>query len=117
MSYKEYLLSELSNITCCFGGCNYYWSMSAYDLLIFTLGSFVLISFLLFYYNRIPKSNISHKDIENPIFQSSDILLHSNSAATSFVIAEDKTSTLVKILAFVLILCVAFTPFHEFLGI
>ena len=98
----------------CFGYEN---EPNGYYLLMFGLGSFVLISFLLFYYNRIPKSNISHKDIENPIFQSSDILLHSNSAATSFVIAEDKTSTWVKVLAFVLILCVAFTPFHEFLGI
>ena len=114
MSYKEYLLSGIS---CCFGGCYNYFTLSAYDLLMFGLGSIVLISILFFYYNRIPKSNISIDKLETPIYPTKDILLNLNSAETGFVIAESKTSTWVKVLAFVLILCVAFTPFQEFLGI
>ena len=160
--------------------------LSGNDLFIFALGSIVFISILLFYYDRIPKSNFKENDthieyktsrwrklllylliiiptvtllieffnfgnlftdfdifslitlvtlilylsitpeikkvikrpkLDNPIYQQKDILLNSNSIETNFVIAESKTSTWVKVLAFVLILCVAFTPFQEFLGI
>lgn len=91
--------------------------LSAYDLLMFTLGSFMVISILLFYYNRIPKSNLSKREQGNPIYQSIDILLQSNSAETNFVIAERTTSTWVKVVAFIIIISIAFTPFQEFLGI
>jgi hypothetical protein len=116
MSYKEFLLSDLSSITCCVGGCDYYWSMSAYDLLIFALGSFIVISILLFYYNRIPKSNSPKNELQTPIYQSKDILLQSNSSEINFVIAEKTTSTWVKIFAAIMIIIVAFTPLHELLG-
>lgn len=91
--------------------------LSAYDLLIFALGSFVIISILLFYYNRIPKSNTQKSSLDSPIYQTKDILLQSNSADANFVIAKSITSTWVKVLAFVLILIFAFTPFQDFLAL
>ena len=118
MTYKEYLISGLSDITCCFGGCNnYYWSMSAFHLLMFALGSFAMIFILSFIYNKIPKSNSSINELSNPIYQSKDILLQSKSNDVSFVFAEKKTSTFVKFFAFVLITIVVFTPLQEFLGL
>lgn len=114
MTYKEYLSSGLSDITCCFGGCNnYYWSMSAYDLLIFALGSFVIISFLLFYYKRIPKSNHSITELDNPIYQTKDILLQSSSSDANFMITQNTTSAWVKILAFALIAFVVIIPVDQ----
>lgn len=111
MTYKEYLLS---GITCCFGGCNnYYWSMSAYDLLIFALGSFVIISLLLFYYKRIPKSNNPIIELDNPIYQTKDILLQSSSIDANFMITQSTTSAWVKILAFVLIAFVVIIPVDQ----
>ena len=91
--------------------------LSAYDLMMFSLGSFVLISFLLFYYNRIPKSNPTKSNLDNPIYQTKDILLQSNAADANFVIAERTTSAWAKVLVIVLILYIAFTPFQEFLGL
>ena len=106
--------NELSGLLC---SPYYFNELSAFDLSMFALGSFVIICILNLYYNKIPRSNSSINELNNPIYQSKDILLQSNSQDVSFVIAESKTSTWVKVLAFVLILCVAFTPFQEFLGI
>lgn len=115
MTYKEYLLS---GITCCFGGCNYfYWSMSAYDLLMFGLGSFVIISFLLFYYNRIPKSNNPISELDNSIYQTKDILLQSSSSDANFIMTQSTTSAWVKILAFVLIAFVVIIPVDQLFSI
>jgi len=85
------------------------------QLLMFTLGSFVIISMLLLYYNRIPKSNHPISELDNPIYETKDILLQSNSADVSFVLAEKSTSTLIKVFAFVLILLMVFTPFQDFI--
>ncbi len=167
----------------CFGYQN---DPNGYDLFMFGLGSFVVISILFFYYNKIPKSKFEENDMEierkvsrlpklilylliiipsiiilvdffnfgnlfkdfdvfmliflttmvlylnispeikkivykpqldNPIYQTKDILLQSNSADATFVIAERKMATWVKVLVFFLILIFAFTPFQEFLGI
>lgn len=186
MTYKEYLFSGLSDITCCFGGCYNYWSMSAFDLLMFGLGSFILISILLFYYSKIPKSNFIDGDnrterktsrlpimlayllviipsiilsvdffnygnifsmfdtivlisittlivysnitpeikkrikisyLNNPIYQTKDILLQSNSLNVNFIIADKTTSTWVKVIIFIMIVVISFTPLYQLLGI
>jgi len=106
---KSYLL-----VINCFPN-SFQQQLSAYDLLIFALGSLVLISFLNFYYNKIPKSNTQKSSLDSPIYQTKDILLQSNSSDANFVIAKSITSTWVKLLAFVLILIFAFTPFQDFL--
>lgn len=89
--------------------------LTAYDLLMFSFGSFVVISFLLFYYQKIPKNNSPKSKLDHPLYQSNDILLQSNSTDVSFKIAERKTSSLVTVLACILILLIAFTPFQDFL--
>ena len=96
----------------CFGYQN---EPNGFDLLMFALGSFVLISFLVFYYDRIPKSNKSKTELDTPIYQTKDIFLESNSANASFVLAEKSTSTWIKVFAFVLILLMVFTPFQDFI--
>ena len=94
----------------------YEFGLDLIGLLLFGIGSFVLISMLLFYYNRIPKSNSPKNELQTPIYQSKDILLQSNSSEINFVIAEKTTSTWVKIFAAIMIIIVAFTPLHELLG-
>lgn len=111
MGEENGLLSLING--CCFGGCYGYKTISAYDLLLFTLGSFVLISILLFYYNRIPKSNSSKSEFENPIYQSKDILLQSNNVDANFLITEKTTSTWVKFLVYILIVFVVIVPVNE----
>ncbi|ARV15637.1 hypothetical protein [Polaribacter sp. SA4-12] len=101
----------------CFGPYPFGYYPTAYDLLMFTLGSFVIISMLLFYYNRIPKSNDTISELDCPIYHSKDILLQSNSNDVSFFIDKKTTSTWVKILAFFLIIFMVFTSFQEFLGL
>jgi hypothetical protein len=85
------------------------------QLLLFALGSFVIISMLLLYYSKIPESTHPISELDNPIYQTKDILLQSNSADASFVMPETKTSVLVKIVTFILIVFLALTPFQEFL--
>lgn len=92
-------------------------TLSGYDLLMFALGSFVLISILLFYYNRIPKSYLPKEIIESPIYQSKDILLQENSIEGNYLIAEKTTSTWVKAVIYLVIAIVIFTPFYELIGV
>ncbi|WP_439129028.1 hypothetical protein [Polaribacter sp.] len=80
---------------------------------------FILISLvtLILYLNNTSEANISSKfnlsknfSLDNPIYQTKDIILQSNSADANFIIAAKKTSTWTKILAFILIDIVAVTP-------
>ena len=96
----------------CFGYQN---ESNGYDLLMFAFGSFVIISMLLFYYSKLPKSNHLITELDNPIYQTKDILLQSNSNDINFSFTEKTTSTWVKILAFIIIIFIATTPFQEFL--
>jgi hypothetical protein len=158
----------------------------AYDLLMFGVGSFVVISLLLWYYSKIPKSNFKENDIqieirtsrwpkllayllfiipaiilfielfnfgnlftyfdvfmlsslvslllylnitpevkkivkrkilENPIYQTRDILLQSSSSDANFMITQSTTSAWVKILTFVLIAFVVIIPVDQLFGV
>jgi hypothetical protein len=109
MTYKEYLFSGISS---CWGPCPKY-TISTYDLLMFTLGSFVVISILNFYYSRIPKSNNSISEFDTPIYQTQDILLQSNSNNANLISTQDTTSTWAKIVVFVLITFVVIIPVDQ----
>lgn len=88
-----------------------------FDLLMFALGSFVVISILLLYYNKIPKSNNSKTKFDNPLYQFKDILLQSNNLDANFILAEKTTSTFTKTLVYIMILIVAFTPLYQLFGV
>ncbi len=92
--------------------------MTAYDLLMFSVGSFVVISFLLMYYDILSRKSNNRNQIElsNPIYQSSDILLQSKNNDASFVIAKKSTSTFVKIIVFILVLYILFNPLNQYLN-
>ena len=90
---------------------------NAFDLLMFSLGSFLVISILLFYYNRIPKSNDSISELDNTIYQTKDVLLQSNSNNTNLIITQSTTSTWVKVLAFILIAFVVIIPVDQLFGV
>ncbi|MFT6698982.1 MAG: hypothetical protein ACJAVD_000468 [Porticoccaceae bacterium] len=90
--------------------------LSAYDLLIFTLGSLFFISILLLYYNKIPKSNFSITELEHPIYKTKDIFLQSSSNDANFIITQSSTSTCVKISAFLLIAFVVIIPVDQLFG-
>ena len=169
----------------CFGNYSLFErGLNGMELLGFTIISLILISFLLWYYTKIPKSNFKENEIQvektsrypkllqyllitipctilffeffnfvnlftildmimlgflttlmlylsitpqiiklvkrpkldNPIYQSTDIILQSNSNDANFIIAKKTTSTWVRILTFILIVFVIATPFQEFLG-
>ena len=86
---------------------------NAYNLLMFSLGALVLISFLVFYYNKIPKSNHTITALDNPIYQTQDILLQSNSNNANLISTQDTTSTWAKIVVFVLITFVVIIPVDQ----
>jgi len=90
---------------------------TSFDLLMFALGSFIIISILLLYYNKIPKSNNNKSELDNPIYQSKDILLQLNNLEANFIIAEKTTSTCTKTLVYIMILIVVFTPLYQLFGV
>lgn len=90
--------------------------LSFFDLLIFTVGSIVVISILLIYYNRIPKSTKQISKLENPIYQSKDILLQSKIEDANYLTTEKSTSLWVKALIYIMIGIVVFTPLYKLLG-
>jgi hypothetical protein len=100
---------------CSFVTCGYEPAISAFDLFLFTLGSLLIVSILLLYYNKIPKNTTASNTLDNPVYQSTDILLQSNYNEASFVIAKKPTSIFVKFLVYILILYVVITPFNQFL--
>jgi hypothetical protein len=83
------------------------------QLLMFSLGSFVIISILLLYYNKIPKSNHPITELDNPIYKTQDILLQSNSNNTNLMITQNTTSYWVKVLVFILIAFVVMIPIDQ----
>lgn len=95
----------------------YEYGLDFAALVLFSFGSFMVISILLFYYSKIPKSNSSKSEIQTPIYQSKDILLQSNQVDANFLIAEKTTSTWVKGFVFVLIFLVVVTPLYQLLGV
>ncbi|WBX76842.1 hypothetical protein PG911_00870 [Tenacibaculum ovolyticum] len=92
-------------------------SLSFCDLLCFGLGSFVLVSILSWYYNRIHKSNHSINDVERSIYQSKDILLQDYKVETEYAPIGQTTSVWVKTIVYILVLLVAITPLFELLGL
>ena len=95
------------------GPCPFGYNPNAYDLLMFASGSIAVISLLMLYYNKIPKTNRSKSVLDNPIYQTKDILLHSNSRDNNFIITQKTTSAWVKILVFVLITLVVIIPLDQ----
>jgi len=89
---------------------------NAFDLLVFSIGSFILISILSLLYKKIPKSTASLIELENPIYKSKDILLQqSNFDIDNFPIGK-ATSNLTRIVIFILIALVAIIPLYQLFG-
>lgn len=95
----------------------YEYGLDLVALLLFSLGSFLVISILVFYYNRIPKSNQPKSKFQNPIYQSKDILLQQNSINGNYLMAEKTSSTWVKAIIYIFIAIIIFTPFYELIGV
>ncbi|WP_028889862.1 hypothetical protein [Tenacibaculum ovolyticum] len=108
-------MSLSSSITCCFGPCPEP-VLSGFDLLIFGLGSFVLVSILSLCYSRIPKNSYSTNDLERSIYQSKDILLQGYKVQVEYVPTAQTTSVWVKTIVYILVLLVAITPLFELFG-
>lgn len=96
-----------------------WWSISAYDLFMFGLGTAVVIFFLLSYYQYLSQKNKGFwMNVEShPIYTHKDILLQQkNSEATDFP-TKEKVSFTVKLIAIILIILVMVTPFYELLNV
>jgi len=93
----------------------YEYGLDLKALIMFALGSFILISILLFYYNRISKGNSIESELDNPIFQVKDVLLSSISSDSKLIITQSIDSIWVKILVFLLITLVVIIPADQIL--
>lgn len=88
--------------------------MTAFDLLMFALSSFVMISILIWYSNRIPQKIQPISTLDKPIYNSKDLLLQEVfSQGNDFPIAG-KTPLFMKL---IIIILVATTPLFELFGI
>ncbi|MEE9408977.1 MAG: hypothetical protein V3V28_12980 [Polaribacter sp.] len=94
----------------------YEYGLDLEALLVFSLGSSILVYILLFYHNRISKSNTLKDELDNPIYQTKDILLQSNSNDSELIITKSSTSTIVKIIVFILIAFVVLIPVDQLLS-
>ena len=90
--------------------------LSGYDILIFALGSFILVTILLWYYNRISKSNNSNSALEIQLYQSKDFLFGSMNQNDGFLTNTKSTSTFLKVILYFLTAIFILTPFGDFLG-
>ncbi|UAM97415.1 hypothetical protein K8354_13970 [Polaribacter litorisediminis] len=68
----------------------------------------ISITTLIVYSNITPeiKKRIKISNLNNPIYQTKDILLQSNSLDASFIIAEKTTSIWVKVITVIMIVVV-----------
>ncbi|WP_298779192.1 hypothetical protein [uncultured Polaribacter sp.] len=86
-------------------------------LIGFSFFAFLTVSILMWYYNKIPKSQSSKDELENPIYQTKDILLQSNSFDANFIIAEKTTSTSTKLILYVLIAFIVVIPVDQLFSV
>ena len=105
----------LDLIHCCFGPC-YEPTLSFYDLYVLGLGSIVIISLLLLYYNKIPKTNTNNLP-ETLIYQSKDILLQEKSADGVYLTQEKTLSIWAKLTIYLLVIIAITTPLYQLFGI
>jgi len=96
---------------------SYDYGLDLNPLSVFAFGSLVIILALLFYYNRIPKSNTPKDKLQSPIYQSRDLLLQSKPENTHLLLPDKTTSIRVKVFIFVIIFVVAITPLYQLLGV
>jgi len=92
-------------------------SPSTFDILIFALGSFIVISIILLYYSKTSKSNISKSELDNPIYLSKDTLFQTTNTDTNPIFADNIISKFIKFLVYTVITIVIFTPLHQLLGV
>lgn len=95
----------------------YEFGIDFFGLVIFSLGAMVVISILLFYYNRIPKSSKKEDNLQNPIYQYNDVLLQTRVVGSNHLSVEKTTSTWVKMVLYLVIAIVIFTPFYKLIGV
>ena len=105
----------LGLINCCFGLC-YEPTLSFYDLYVFGIGSIIVVSLLLTYYNKIPKTN-KNSQYNVPIYQSKDILLQEKSIRGVYLTQEKTISIWTKWTLYFFIAIVIITPLYELFGI
>jgi len=97
-------------------GPHYNKTILFYDLLFFSLGSIVVISLLLLYYNKIHKTNTNNlSDVS--IYQSKDVLLQEKSVNGIYLVQEKTLSIWTKLIIYLFILIAITTPLYQLFGI
>ena len=96
---------------------NFFRQPSFEDLLSFGLFSIITVSILLWYYHKISKSETNLDELDNPIYQSKDILLQEKISDGMYYPSQVATSIWVKISVFILVILVAITPLYQLFGI
>jgi len=74
---------------------------------------------LILYLNITPKIEkvLYRQELDNPIYQTKDVFLQSNSSSANLIITQSATSTWVKVLAFILIAFVVVIPVDQLFGV
>ncbi|PQB08449.1 hypothetical protein BST83_15940 [Polaribacter filamentus] len=78
-NYFFWIKTRISKALNCFHFSPYEFGLGLFGLLFFGLGSLIVVSIFLLYYNKIPKRNNSVSELTNPIYQKKDILLQLSS--------------------------------------
>ncbi len=97
-------------------GSNYFGvQITWFELLMFSLGSFLITSILLWFYERIPKHKTTPNEpiLNNPIYQSKDVLLQEREIGVNYFPTESTTSIWVKFLIYILIAFVVIIPLYR----
>ncbi len=108
-----YLLLIIPGIILLVEFLNYGNTFSTFDIIMLSS-----ITTLILYTNLTSKIKkvTKRSNLNNPIYQSKDIILQSNSLNASFIIAEKTTSVWIKVITFIMIIVISFTPLYQLLG-
>lgn len=88
------------------------------DLMYFTLGSIIIIGFLLSYYVRLSKrSNYKLSKVAVPIYNSKDVFSQEIVGESNFALTEKATSIWTRVTVYVLLVLMVTTSMYKLLGI
>lgn len=94
----------------------YEFGLDLKSLIFYALGTLLLAILLILYYKKIPKSKLADNTLQNPIYESKDILLQPKNVKDSYLDLEDNVSVFTKIWLYIIIAIVCFTPLYKLLG-
>jgi hypothetical protein len=85
-------------------------SLSGFHVSMFAVGSLFVVSVLLLYYNKIPKSPPQKNNLNSSIYQSRDVLLQDRNFDANYLGVRETTSKWLKTLVYITIVLLIIFP-------